>query len=238
MDTVELLTHFDLTKQEATIYRTLFCEGKLTGYEAAKLTGISRSNTYTALAGLVEKGAAYLIEGMATSYTPVPLEEFCNNKILQLQDFKLDLLKNTPVPCKEVDGYITVKGEKHILRKMKTMLTDAKKRVYLSVSKEIADTVLPELRDGVARGLKIVIITNQPFELTGAIIYHAEKTQKQIRLIADSASVFTGDINDGENSTCLYSQKKNLVDLFKESLKNEIKLIELTKGNQDEKDVY
>ena len=230
MDAVELLTHFGLTKQEATIYIMLFCEGKLTGYEAAKLTGISRSNTYTALAGLVEKGAAYLIEGTATRYTPVSLEEFCNNKIVQMQDYKLALIKSAPVPFKEDDGYITIKGEKHILRKMKNMLTTANARVYVSISKEIADAILLELQDGVSRGLKIVVITNKPFELAGAIVYHAEKTQKPIRLIADSTSVLTGDLSDGENSTCLYSKKKNLVDLFKESLKNEIKLIELTEG--------
>ncbi len=231
MDIVELLTHFDLTKQEATIYRMLFSEGRLTGYEAAKLTGISRSNTYTALAGLVEKGAARLIEGKATRYTPVPLEEFCNNKIIELQDYKRELLKSTPVQNGETDGYITIKGEKHILQKMKNMLTDAQARVYLSVSKEITDMILPELRAGISKGLKIVVITNKPFELEGAIIYHAEKAQKQIRLIADSTSVLTGDLEDGDKATCLYSKKKNLVDLFKESLKNEIKLIELTEGN-------
>lgn len=231
MDTVDLLTHFGLTKQEATIYRMLFCEGTLTGYEAAKLTGISRSNTYTALAGLVEKGAAYLIEGTATRYTPVQLDEFCNNKILQLQDYKQTLIENTPVSCKEDDaGYITIKGEKHILRKMKNMLTDAQARVYLSVSKEIAESVLRELQAGVQRGIKVVIITNAPFELEGAIVFHAEKAQNQIRLISDSTCVLTGDLSDGNNSTCLYSKKKNLVDLFKESLKNEIKLIELMEG--------
>lgn len=230
MDITGLLTHFGLTKQEATIYMMLFTEGQLTGYEAAKLTGISRSNTYTALAGLVEKGAAYLIEGTATRYTPVSLEEFCNNKIEELQQFKRDLIQNTPVQKEEIGGYITIKGEAQILNKIKNMLRQSQKRAYLSMSKEITDLILEELKDGVARGLKIVIITNEPFLLEGATVYHAEKTQKQIRLIADSASVLTGDINDGTSSTCLYSKKKNLVDLFKESLKNEIKLIALTKG--------
>lgn len=230
MNSVELLTHFGLTKQEAAIYRLLLTESSLTGYEAAKLTGISRSNAYTALAGLVEKGAALLIEGTATRYTAVPPEEFCNNKIRELEEYKTELLKNCPAPGREVDGYITVTGEKHILHKMKNMLSNAVARVYLSVSIEIADLVLPELREATKRGLKIVVITNRPFDLPGAIVYHAEKTQKQIRLIADSACVLTGDIDDGENSTCLYSKKKNLVDLFKESLKNEIKLIELTEG--------
>jgi HTH-type transcriptional regulator, sugar sensing transcriptional regulator len=230
LDFVELLTHFGLTKQEATIYMMLFTEGQLTGYEAAKLTGISRSNTYTALAGLVEKGAAYLIEGAATRYTPVPLEEFCNNKITELQQFKQNLILSTPVQNQEIDGYITIKGEEHIINKMKNMLTDSTERAYLSMSSEITDRILTELKSGVSRGLKIVIITNKPFQLEGATVYHAEKTQKQIRLIADSTSVLTGDISDGNRSTCLYSKKKNLVDLFKESLKNEIQLIELTKG--------
>lgn len=230
MDTIELLTHFGLTKQEASLYLLLFSEGELTGYEAAKLTGISRSNTYTALAGLVEKGAAYLIEGTATRYTPVCIEDFCSGKIHELQNYKQKLVQNVPARSKETDGYITVKGEKHILEKMKSMLSGAAQRVYLSMSTEIIDHVLDELKDGVERGIKIVIITNPPFQLDGATVYHADKRQKEIRLIADSKSVLTGDISDGDSSTCLYSQKKNLVDLFKESLKNEIKLIELTGG--------
>ena len=45
--------------------------------------------------------------------------------------------------------------------------------------------------------------------------------------VADSQEVLTGDLADGSNSTCLYSSKQNLVDLFKDALKNEIKLIEL-----------
>lgn len=230
MDPIELLTHFGLTKQEASLYLLLFSEGELTGYEASKLTGISRSNTYTALAGLVEKGAAYLIEGTATRYTPVSIEDFCSSKIHELQNYKQNLVQNVPARSKETDGYITVKGEKHILEKMKNMLSGAAQRVYLSMSTEIIDHVLDELKAGVQRGIKIVIITNPPFQLDGATVYHADKRRKEIRLIADSKSVLTGDISDGDSSTCLYSQKKNLVDLFKESLKNEIKLIELTGG--------
>ena len=232
MDLNELLMHFNLTRQEATIYTTLYTEGQLTGYEVAKLTGISRSNTYTSLAGLVDKGAAYVIEGTATRYTPVPIEEFCDNKIRQLQQIKLDLVKGMPGRREETEGYITIKGEKHILEKMRNMVAEAKARLYLSVAKPTLSFILPELKAALARGLKIVIITNEPFELTGAIIYHAEKPPHQIRLIVDSTNVLTGDIADGEFSTCLYSKKKNLVELIKESMKNEITLIGLMKGKR------
>ena len=82
---------------------TLLAEGRLTGYEATKLTGISRSNTYTALAGLVEKGAAYVLEDKATRYTPVPLDEFCENRVRRLQELKEELLRELPSTSQSVD---------------------------------------------------------------------------------------------------------------------------------------
>ena len=82
-----------------------------------------------------------------------------------------------------------------------------------------------ELQEAIDRKLKVVIT------MQGAICYSASKQHEQIRLIADSHTVLTGDLADEENSTCLYSCKRNLVDLFKDALKNEIKLIELQKGD-------
>ena len=230
MEIIELLMNFNLTKQDATIYFTLLTEGDLTGYEVAKLTGISRSNTYIALAGLVEKGAAHVIDGTVTRYTPVPINEFCDNKIRKMQEIKLNLIKNMPKQREENEGYITIKGKNNILNKINKMLIEANKRVYISLSGETLDAIKPQLNQTVSRGLKVVIITNSPFELTGAKIYYIEKNQHQIRLIIDSINVLTGDIID-DSSTCLYSKKKNLIDLFKDSLKNEIRLIELMKLN-------
>ena len=41
---IEQLTLFGLSRQEAAIYLCLLKNEELTGYEVAKLTGISRSN--------------------------------------------------------------------------------------------------------------------------------------------------------------------------------------------------
>ena len=71
------LQHFGLSRQEALLYQNLLSHGKQTGYEIAKETGISRSNVYSALSVLVEKGAAYVQEENAKKYIPVKLEEFC-----------------------------------------------------------------------------------------------------------------------------------------------------------------
>lgn len=224
-----MLMHFGLTRQEATIYLTLFAENELSGYEVAKLTGISRSNTYTALAALFEKGAAHIIEESATRYIPVPVNEFCDNKIRHLLETKQKLIENMPKKKEENEGYITIKGKKHILNKIINMINGAKDRIYISLSAKNLEAILPQLYEAISKGLKIVIITNPPFELSGATIYHTKETQHQIRLIVDSADVLTGDIMDGDSSTCLYSKKQNLIDLLKESLTNEIKLLEFMK---------
>lgn len=232
MELIEGLTHFNLTKQEAILYVLLLKEGYLTGYEAAKQTGISRSNTYTALAGLVEKGAAYVLEeGKVTRYTPVAPEEFCTNKIDRLQEIKQKVLSQLPVLKSDAEGYITIKGELEIINKLKNTVRQAEARIYVSANKRVMELLKSELVDALDRGLKVVIISDKQFTLPQAICYGTEKQNEQIRLIADSQTVVTGDLEDEENSTCLYSCKRNLVDLFKDALKNEIKLIELQKGD-------
>ncbi len=231
MDLVELLGYYNLTRQESALYLLLCSEGKLTGYEAAKASGISRSNTYTALAGLVEKGAALVEEDTATRYLPVPVEEFCSNRIRRMQEYRELLVGAAPKRRETGEGYITVKGEANIMDKMKNMIDAAKERIYLAVSEQTLSLLLPQLCSALRRGLKVVVITDPPFELEGVLVYHTETERHQIRLIADSKSVLTGDIAAGSESTCLYSQKRNLVELFKEALKNEITLITVTKGS-------
>lgn len=230
MDLLDMISQFDFTRQEASIYITLLSEGELNGYEVAKILGISRSNTYSALASLTEKGATYAIEGTAVKYTAVPIKEMCDNRIKKLEHLKSILISNMPKKKQESEGYITIKGSENILNKMKNMILEAEERVYISVSRSIFDKVLNELESVIKKGIKTVVIVNEKTELEGAILYYSDKTKGQIRLIVDSKYVLTGDLDNGEDSTCLYSKKKNLVDLIKESLKNEIQLIEIKKN--------
>lgn len=229
MGNIERLVLFGLTRQEATIYLTLYSEGELSGYEAAKLTGISRSNAYSALAGLVDKGAAYVIEGAATKYIHVPVEEFTGNVINHLKDARNSLSDTMPSKKINDEGYITISGETNIINKLKNLLENAEERVYLSLSKSIVNIIQEDLMKLVKDGIKVVLITDENIQIPGIKVYFADRSDGQVRLIVDSKNVLTGEIQ-GENSSCLYSSKKNLVDVFKEALRNEMKLIELTKG--------
>jgi sugar-specific transcriptional regulator TrmB len=231
MELIEQLMKYGLTRQEAVIYMTLHSDGELTGYEVAKITGISRSNVYTALAGLVEKGVAYVLEESVTKYTPVNFEEFSNNFIHNLQETREEIIKSLPARKEESQGYITIRGNKNILDKLRNMLLETEYRIYVAVSSEILSEYLEELKLLVEKGIKIVIISDQPFELEGATIYLKEKIDCQIRLICDSQKVLTGQLSNKGEATCLYSQNQNLVDVFKEMLQNEIALIRIEKND-------
>lgn len=233
MDTnclVESLMCFGLTRQEAIIYLCLSQNGALTGYEAAKQTGISRSNAYNALAGLVEKGAAYTAEGTAVRYYRVDADEFCRNKIRALNERKGQLVSHLPRPGAETEGYLTVTGDTHIRDKAANMIAGAKERMYLSMTADYLAAFGEELRQAAKAGRKIVVITDGPAEVAGAVIYQAQEKGAQIGIITDSSYVLTGEFGKGQKSCCLYTGQPNFVQVFKDSMRNEIKLIRILKG--------
>ena len=230
MPYIEKLNSFGLTRQEAVIYMVLIENGELTGYEVAKVSLISRSNVYTALAGLVEKGAAYVIEGSSTKYIAVSLEEFCSNRIQSLEKDKESLFQCIPKPKERTEGYITIEGDIHIANKMTNMLKGTRERVYFSISAIYLEEFRDILEDCIHKKIKVVILTDAQVTFSGAKIYSTEEKGSQIRLISDSENALTGDFGKGNYDTCLYSKQSNFVNLVKEALRNEIKLIEIKKG--------
>ena len=221
---IDILTEFSLTRQEASIYAALLNHGDMTGYEVAKDTGFSRSNVYAALNALVEKGAAYLVQGESTKYRPVEIKNFTSNKIAELKKSAEYLEKHGPQKVIESEGYITIVGAKNIRNKMREMLSKTELRLYLMAPAQIVKDFEEDLKRLVSEGKKIVLLT-QDYSIKGAKVYNTKVDEGQIRFITDSAYVLTGELTDDEHNTCLYSGQKNLVEVMKEALKNKISLL-------------
>ena len=222
----ERLMEFGLTRQEAGIYECLLREGKTTGYEAAKQMGISRSNAYNSLASMTEKGAAYLVEeGTTRKYAPVPLDEFCKNRIRKLEESRTWLEAHMPAEKEHVEGYITIEGAEHVLNKMRNLLLKAEKRVYISCTRNYLLLFVNEIGQLIHSKKKVVIITDQPVNYENAKVYVSSERKVQVGIIADSRYVLTGEYGEGSMNTCLYSGQKNFVELYKSALANEIKLL-------------
>ena len=241
---VEKLSMFGLSRQEATIYLCLLQNGDLTGYEVAKMTGISRSNIYNGLTTLVEHGAAYVMEGVPNKYTAVSLQEFSENYIRYLQKVKDDLILNQPKKIINTERYITIEGERHICDKIHNMLLSSDKRVYFSAVSAFLEKWQGEIRTLIKRDIKIVLISDrlpQGLEQEEGIVFYPLPAQKenendfwdrkkQVRLIIDSEYVLTGEICGRDNDTCLYSEQKNFVAIIKDAMRNEIELIKISQN--------
>ena len=234
MNLIECLMKTGLTRHESELYIALCREGELTGYEAAKATGIPRANAYQALSGLVDKGGAYIVESEVQRYTAVPVDEYCANVLNLISEVVGKIKADCPQIRRPSEPYITITGFKHIVNKMKNIINNAKDRVYISISEDNLVYIRSELENAVIRGLKVVAIASDNFNIPGATVYRGINKSPQTRLITDSSHVLTGSITGGDFDTCLYSGNKPLVDLIKDSLKNEIQLSEIS-GSQRNK---
>lgn len=230
---VEKLMEFGLTRQEALIYECLLGEGKTTGYEVAKLIGISRSNAYNSLASMTEKGAAYMVEeGSTRKYVPVALGEFCKNRIRTLEENKKWLCSHMPTEKDHVEGYITIEGAANILNKMRNLLESAREKVHISCTRNYLLLLVEELEQLVRMQKRVVVVTDQPVRVDGAKVYLGNPRGTGVGLIVDSKYVLAGEYGEGSPNTCLYSGQKNFVKLYRTALSNEIKLLAMQKENE------
>ncbi|PKM93616.1 MAG: TrmB family transcriptional regulator [Firmicutes bacterium HGW-Firmicutes-1] len=215
------LKKIGFTQQEAIIYIHLCKNSELTGYEAAKLSGISRSNAYAALSSLVDKGYAYLIEGASSKYIAVPKEELIKNAERDFQTNINVIRENLTFTSSNQEPYITITGEHHIVSKFKNIIESAEKRIYISCDKEVIHLLEHDLKAAIANNLKVVILS--PSDLTDAAehIYYPTEPNDSIKLIADTKEVIAGNFKQ-----CLYSKNSTLLSLIRESFINEIAVID------------
>ncbi len=224
---VEKLMELNLTRQEALVYDCLLARGKTTGYEAAKLLCISRSNAYNALEHLTEKGAACVAEeGNVRKYVPVPLSEFVRNHLHHAEETGQWLLAHQPSVQTQETGYITIEGAQNIQDKIRNLLSNVRKKAYISCTSNDLLLFVEEL-EKLDHENKLVIITDRAITFGRAKVYVGEPRGTQFGLIIDNKYVLTGEFGEGSLNTCLYSGQKNFVELYRRSLSNEIKLLEI-----------
>lgn len=229
-DVIERLMHFNLSRPEAVVYICLWENGSISGYEASKLTGISRSNVYGALNALVEKGAAVITETNTTLYSALNPEEFLNNKLRHLEQDRKYIIEALPQVAKESEGYITIQGSRNIKDKVYNMIHSCNMRLYMAAGGYIIEEFADVLKGAKERGLKIVLMSDKDYSHLATKFYRDLSQEGQLRLITDSTYVLTGEVKNTSMDTCLYSGENNLVTIMKEALRNKIRLLEL-EGN-------
>jgi sugar-specific transcriptional regulator TrmB len=228
MDFTTALQKIGFSPLEAIVYTTLSKHGSLTGYEVAKLCGISRSNVYAALYSLQDKGKCYVSEAESTKYIAIPKDELILSTKKEMEEILLTLENEFPESIKPLDPYITITGYDNVIAKIKHSILLCKSHLYILSKASYIDLFKEELVE-ISGTKKITILCDETLDLSENItVYSRRKAPQGFHMIVDTQVVITGELSDSF-SQCLYTSNESLVRLMRESFITELEMIKLMK---------
>ncbi|MGL4344856.1 MAG: TrmB family transcriptional regulator [Cellulosilyticaceae bacterium] len=226
MNFQESLLKLGFTPIEATVYTTLCKHGALSGYEVAKICGVSRSNVYAALYSLQEKGRCYVAEEDATKYIPLTKDELLTAARSEFDEVLDTIDSKFPETILMGDPYITIRGYDNVMSKVKHTIQSCQSHLYVLSPESHIKFFEKELLE-ICESKRVTIICDSHITIGSALIYKRGKSPQGFHMIVDTHSVITGEITD-HNSQCLFTTNQSLVRLMRESFITELDMIHLT----------
>jgi len=160
------LTHFGFTPTESLVYEVLLTSGPGTGYAIARSAGLARANAYSALEGLVAKGAARVEGGRPRQYRPEApaglIARIAHNHGLALDRLSTDLetiaVPNTPT-------VVEIESGRAVLQLISHDVARASSSVGLLAPPDAFPLLAPALRRPVSAGLPVSLWSTGPVDL-------------------------------------------------------------------------
>jgi sugar-specific transcriptional regulator TrmB len=165
MATVDL-TPFGFTPTESLVYQVLMTNGPGTGYALARAAGLARANAYSALEGLVTKGAARVDGGRPKQYRPEPPTSLIA-RLTSDHGHALDKL-STNLQAILVPGTPTVvelSSGRAVLQLLTHNVSRAAESVKLLAPADAFPLLAPALRRPVSAGLSVELFSTAPVDL-------------------------------------------------------------------------
>jgi HTH-type transcriptional regulator, sugar sensing transcriptional regulator len=160
------LTHFGFTPTESLVYEVLLTSGPGTGYAIARAAGLARANAYSALEGLVAKGAARVEGGRPRQYRPEApaglIARIAHNHGLALDRLTTDL-ETIAVPS--TPTVVEIDSGRAVLQLITHDVARASRSVGLLVPPDAFPLLAPALRRPVSVGLPVSLWSTEPVEL-------------------------------------------------------------------------
>jgi sugar-specific transcriptional regulator TrmB len=160
------LTSFGFTPTESLVYQVLLTSGPGTGYAVARSAGLARANAYSALEGLVAKGAARADGGRPKHYRPEPASALIariSNNYGQALERLSSVLDEISIPG--TPTIVEIGSGRAVLQLISHDIARATKSVSLLAPTDAYPLLAPTLRRPVAAGLPVSFWSNGLVEL-------------------------------------------------------------------------
>jgi HTH-type transcriptional regulator, sugar sensing transcriptional regulator len=165
------LTHFGFTPTESLVYEVLLTGGPGTGYAIARSAGLARANAYSALEGLVSKGAARVDAGRPKRYRPETpsalIARISSDHGLALDRLSSDL-ETVSVPS--TPTLVEIESGRAVLQLITHDVARATTAVALLVPPDAFPLLAPALRRPYSAGLPLVLCATGPVDLGFAVV--------------------------------------------------------------------
>jgi sugar-specific transcriptional regulator TrmB len=160
------LTPFGFTPTESAIYEVLLTIGPGTGYAIARSAGLARANAYSALEGLVSKGAARVEAGRPRRYRPEPPTALIA-RISTDHGHALDRLSREleSISVPGTQTLVEVESGRAVLQLITRDLARATGSVLLLAPPDAYPLLGPALRRPVSSGLRVALCATGQVEL-------------------------------------------------------------------------
>jgi sugar-specific transcriptional regulator TrmB len=160
------LTPFGFTPTESLVYQVLLTGGPGTGYAIARSAGLARANAYSALEGLVSKGAARLDAGRPRRYRPEPppalLARISNSHGEAIERLTREL-ESISVPG--TPTLVEIDSGRSILQLLSRDVARATASLSLLAPPDAYPLIAPALRRPFAAGVRLGLFATGPVDL-------------------------------------------------------------------------
>jgi sugar-specific transcriptional regulator TrmB len=165
------LTHFGFTPTESLVYEVLLTGGPGTGYAIARSAGLARANAYSALEGLVTKGAARVDGGRPKRYrpeTPAALIARISTDHGQALERLSNMLDSVSVPA--TPTLVEIESGRAILQLVTHDVARATASVALLAPADAFPLLAPALRRPHSAGIPLLLCATGPVDLGFAVV--------------------------------------------------------------------
>jgi sugar-specific transcriptional regulator TrmB len=198
------LTRFGFTPTEGLVYEVLLTGGPGTGYAIARAAGLARANAYSALEGLVSKGAARVDAGRPRRYRPEApaglIARISNEHGQALERLSREL---DAVSVPETETLVEILSPRALLQLLTHDVARAAVSVNLLAPPDAYPLLAPALRRPYAAGLPLRLASTGPVELGFAPVEVVGAEDRQwpgmpVILVVDDRSAIIAARNGGE----------------------------------------
>jgi sugar-specific transcriptional regulator TrmB len=165
------LTHFGFTPTESLVYEVLLTGGPGTGYAIARSAGLARANAYSALEGLVTKGAARVDGGRPKRYRPetpaalIARISTDHGQALERLSSDLDAVSVPATPT-----LVEIESGRAVLQLVTHDVARATVSVALLAPADAFPLLAPALRRPYSAGIPLVLCATAPVDLGFAVV--------------------------------------------------------------------